>query len=223
MRPSARPFRVAGVGATLAVALLAGSLLAGTMLGRGDHQWAEGATHHGWTTVFTGYGTVGGDQSHITLDPRAADAAGATHGALVVSREQFGDLRTQATITTLAQHRTDRPNPWEVGWFLWHYTDRSAFYAVVVKPTGWEISKQDPAYPGAQRFLASGTTPTFPVGVAHTVVVTQRGATFTVTADGRQLATVTDTERPYRRGAVGLYSEDAKAVFTNLITAGDSI
>ena len=203
--------------------IIAASLLAPVLQRRSDGHWAEGSTHKGWTTVFSGYGTVSEHQSRITLDPRPAGNPTVTHGALVISGERFADVHAQATITTLTQHRAQTPNPWEVGWFVWHYTGRSAFYAVVLKPTGWEISKQDPAYPGAQRFLASGTSPTFPVGTPHTVAVTQRGATFTVTAGGRTLATVTDTERPYLRGAVGLYTEDAKVMFTNLTTTGEPI
>ena len=223
MRSLTRPTRAAVIAAPLVAAIVAATILAPTTQRHGDGHWTEGSTHKGWTTVFSGYGTVSEGQSRITLDPRATSHPTITHGALVVSDERFADLRAQATITTLAQHRAETPNPWEVGWFVWHYTGRSAFYAVVLKPTGWEISKQDPAYPGAQRFLASGTNPTFPVGTAHTVVVTQRGATFTVAAGGRTLATVTDTERPYLGGAVGLYTEDAKVMFTNVITAGDSI
>ncbi|HRC08118.1 MAG TPA: hypothetical protein PLV41_07875 [Miltoncostaeales bacterium] len=217
-----RPAHTAAVRWVLALVLVASIVVLVVTQGP-ERRWMEGTTHDGWTTVFDGYGTVSAEHGRITLDPRATSGPTATHGALVVSTDRFGDLRTQATITTLAQHRAGAPNPWEVGWFVWHYTNRSAFYAVVLKPTGWEISKQDPAYPGAQRFLASGTSPTFAVGGAHSVVVTQRGATFTVSAGGRTLATVTDTERPYLRGAVGLYTEDAKVMFTNLTTTGEPI
>ena len=61
------------------------------------------------------------------------------------------------------------PNPWEVGWLLWcfspdptHPYDPSPtsnsnfrFYALCLKPNGWEVSKQDPSYKGGQRFLKS--------------------------------------------------------------------
>lgn len=63
------------------------------------------------------------------------------------------------------------PNPWEVGWLLWcfspdptHPYDPSPtsnsnfrFYALCLKPNGWEVSKQDPSYKGGQRFLKSNT------------------------------------------------------------------
>lgn len=88
-----------------------------------------------------------------------------------------------ANIVTLAQLRNkdntpptkdnpdSKPNPWEVGWLLWcfspdptHPYDPSPtsnsnfrFYALCLKPNGWEVSKQDPSYKGGQRFLKSNT------------------------------------------------------------------
>ena len=75
------------------------------------------------------------------------------------------------------------------------------------------LSKQDPAYPGDERFLASGTTPLFRVGVPHTVGIVQVGNQITVSADGRLLTKFTDTQRPYLTGAFGIYCEDAQAQF----------
>jgi hypothetical protein len=86
-----------------------------------------------------------------------------------------------ANIVTTAQLRSpdntpptpsnpdSKPNPWEVGWLLWcfspdptHPYDPSPtsnsnfrFYALCLKPNGWEVSKQDPSYKGGQRFLKS--------------------------------------------------------------------
>lgn len=86
-----------------------------------------------------------------------------------------------ANIVTTAQLRSpdnapptednpdSEPNPWEVGWLLWcfspdptHPYDPSPtsnsnfrFYALCLKPNGWEVSKQDPSYRGGQRFLKS--------------------------------------------------------------------
>ena len=88
-----------------------------------------------------------------------------------------------ANIVTVAQLRNkdntpptkdnpdSKPNPWEVGWLMWcfspdptHPYDPSPtsnsnfrFYALCLKPNGWEVSKQDPSYKGGQRFLKSST------------------------------------------------------------------
>ena len=78
-------------------------------------------------------------------------------------------LRNKDNTPPTPNNPTSKPNPWEVGWLLWcfspdptHPYDPSPtsnsnfrFYALTLKPNGWEVSKQDPAYPGGQRFLKS--------------------------------------------------------------------
>lgn len=78
-------------------------------------------------------------------------------------------LRNRDNTPPTPQNPDSKPNPWEVGWLLWcfspdptHPYDPSPtsnsnfrFYAVVLKPNGWEVSKQDPSYKGGQRFLKS--------------------------------------------------------------------
>ena len=171
-----------------------------------------------WTTVHHGYGKVTCSQETIRLSPKAATSSDETHAALATVDDVMVEAGTTQTITatvrTVAQLRTGSdPNPWEVAWLLWSYTDDQHFYAVVLKPNGWEISKEDPDYPGAQRFLASGDAPAYPIGTALEVVVTVTTAddavTMTVSVDGAELATVTDEESPYPSGAVAAYTEDA--------------
>ena len=82
----------------------------------------------------------------------------------------------------------------------------------------WEVSKQDTAYEGAQRFLSSGNTPVYPPGTSHDVAVTidttnPATVSFTITVDGQELGTVTDSESPYRSGAVAAYCEDSDVTF----------
>lgn len=78
-------------------------------------------------------------------------------------------LRNKDNTPPTPNNPDSKPNPWEVGWLLWcfspdptHPYDPSPtsnsnfrFYALTLKPNGWEVSKQDPAYPGGQRFLKS--------------------------------------------------------------------
>lgn len=78
-------------------------------------------------------------------------------------------LRSPDNTPPTPQNPDSRPNPWEVGWLLWcfspdptHPYDPSPtsnsnfrFYALCLKPNGWEVSKQDPSYQGGQRFLKS--------------------------------------------------------------------
>lgn len=78
-------------------------------------------------------------------------------------------LRNRDNTPPTKDNPDSKPNPWEVGWLLWcfspdpsHPYDPSPtsnsnfrFYALCLKANGWEVSKQDPAYKGGQRFLKS--------------------------------------------------------------------
>lgn len=174
--------------------------------------------HCPWATVHDGYGSVTCVGDKVRLVPRGAMSPEQTHAALATSeqvRVEAGATTTfTTTLLTSAQlRRGAEPNPWEVAWLLWCYQDDLHFYALVLKPNGWELSKEDPAFPGAQRFLASGQEPQFPVGkeyaVAVTVVTTGARSMMSVKVDGADLVTVSDDQSPYQSGAVAAYAEDA--------------
>jgi hypothetical protein len=184
------------------------------LAGLGTH----GQTPSPWRVVFTGHGQVTGTTQGraILLAPERTTAPGVTHAALVVSAQRYRDFTATVTVRTLRQLRqgtAGAPHPWEVGWVLWHYTSNRSFYALTLEQHGWVLSKQDPAYRGDERFLASGRTPGFLVGRPHQMQITQTGPTITIRADGHLLTRFTDTQRPYLTGSLGLYSEDSKARF----------
>lgn len=181
-------------------------------------EWSDASTHGFWRAVFDGYGRIGvtrDDSKVLSLRPKVSDDASETHAALVVSRGRFADMDMTMRMKTADQLREGRPNPWEVAWSLWHYQDNTHFYYLILKPNGWELGKADPAYPGAQRFLATGSQH-FAVGRWHRVRVRQVGATITVWANGERLSSFTDRQRPYKDGSVGVYNEDAKTFFDDV-------
>jgi 3-keto-disaccharide hydrolase len=147
----------------------------------------------------------------IAISPKAADSAEATHAALLVTRQHYtGAITFGGRVQTVRQLRTGSPpNPWECAWLVWHYQDEHHFYYVAIKPTGWEIGKRDPAYPGGQRFLASGSD-RFAIGAWHDFFISQQGNVITVRLNGVEIASFADDERPYGRGNLGLYTEDAE-------------
>jgi hypothetical protein len=118
-------------------------------------------------------------------------------------------LLLHARVETMAQLRDGAPNPWEVAWVIWQYEDDTRFYYFIPKPNGWELGKRDPSYPGGQRFLASGTTERFPIGRVHDVTIVQDDDRIAVFVDGREIVRTRDVEKPYRRGRIGIYAEDA--------------
>src|SRR5205823_4980362 len=178
--------------------------------------WTDGSVHGAWTSTYNGYGSNGvaldGTQV-LTESPKASTTANETHASLVNTTTSFGDMDATVRVRTVQQLRLPAPNAWEVGWVLWHYTDDVHFYYLALKPNGWELGKEDPAYPGAQRYLATGSSPRFAVGRWHTVRVRQVGSTLTVWGDSLLLAHVIDRQRPYSSGRVGLYTEDAAVHF----------
>ena len=181
--------------------------------------WREGTRHGKWRAAFDGFGhiRIAVDGSNV-LEERPARAArtGETHAALVTSVPKFGDLDLTVRSRTTEQLRAS-PNPWEVAWVLWRFVENRRFYYLILKPNGWELGKADPAYPGAQRFLATGSTPTFAVGPWHTARIRHVGSTVTVWGDGQQLTQFTDHERPYASGVLGLYTEDAEVHFDDIV------
>jgi Ca2+-binding RTX toxin-like protein len=196
-----------------------------------------------WTTPFVGYGFAGirsdGTMAevpppapapsapvaladpvtdrHLVLSPQASTSAGETHAAMVVSQASFANVRFSAGFETLDQLRTgSAPNPWECAWAVFNYTDNTHFYYVAFKPNGWELGKADPAYAGAQRFLATGSSPASAVGTEHSFSIHQDANVISVWLDGVLLTTFTDNERPYLSGKVGFYTEDATVAFDNV-------
>jgi hypothetical protein len=181
--------------------------------------WADGTIHGDLYSVFDGYGSVAvrRDGSKVlNLSPKASISPDETHAALVTTVPTFEDFELSARIKTVDQLRPNDPNPWEVGWIVWNYTDNKHFYYLALKPNGWELGKADPGYSGAQRFLATGSDRSFPIGRWNTVGVRQVGNTLSVSANGETLVTFTDQERPYTHGSIGFYTEDARVNVDNV-------
>jgi hypothetical protein len=185
----------------------------------------DGGSIGPWRVVFGGGGctkivsTTNGNW--LQESPAAATGPAETHSALTTGPTFTAPYTYAVRMKTTRQLRTgSTPNPWEVGWTIWNYTDNAHFYYLALKPNGWELGKRDPAYPGGQRFLATGGTPTFAIGSANNVSVDQRtDGTMVITVNGTRLTSFTDTERPYLAGSIGLYDEDATVRFTNVTVA----
>jgi hypothetical protein len=186
---------------------------------------AEGSTFGPWTVRYTGFGCVtpASDESRsfLAMAPQVAAEPGVTHAALVLGPRHGAQLVLEASVQTVAQLRTGSPaNPWEVTWLVWSFRDDAHFYYFVAKPNGWELGKRDPAYPGGQRFLATGSAPATEIGQWRRVRVEQdRAGHVVVKLDGQVVAEFTDRERPYRDGQVGFYSEDASVRVTDVSLA----
>jgi Domain of Unknown Function (DUF1080) len=183
--------------------------------------YADGSMQGAWQFVFNGYGCSGFVSSNgntmLLEQPMVSTSQDETHAALVLGPAISGDFTLQLSAATSRQLRANgAPNAWETAWVLWHYTDTSHFYYFIAKPNGWELGKGDPAYPGGQRFLATGATPSFPIGSWYRVAIAQAGDTIKVLVDDTAIVTFSDRERLYSSGRLGLYTEDAETYFDNV-------
>jgi 3-keto-disaccharide hydrolase len=182
--------------------------------------WPDDKTYGEWYSLHNGFGLtqveLSGGVRFLTMATRAATTDGETYSSLVRTTRSFGDVDFTLNLLTTGQLRSPAPNPWEVAWVLWRYTDNHHFYSFIVKPNGWELAKEDPAYPGSQRFLASSSVSSFPIGHTYHVRVRQVADTITVWVDGLRLARFTDRERPYRSGSIALYAEDSAVRYSQL-------
>jgi hypothetical protein len=178
--------------------------------------WVDGGTYGAWTDAYNGYGSakITTDGSNVLEQaPKQSTRTSETHGGLALTTRQFnGDVDITVRQRTVQQLRLPTPNPWEVPWLLWNYTDDEHFYSVVLKPNGWEIGQATPQGQGNQRIVATGAKPRFPIGTWHSVRVAKAGQRITVWANGRQLTSFSDPAS-YSGGRIGLYTEDADTRF----------
>ena len=184
--------------------------------------FADGTNFGPWTSAFSGFGCVqvqsDGTQSWLDESPKVSTSSSETHSSLVVGPSFSNPLTFSVSAKTVAQLRQGSdPNYWEVAWVIWHYQDNNHFYYFIAKPNGWELGKEDPAYSGSQRFLASDILPAFPIGSWRNIKIVETAQnTITAYVDNQMITTVTDTERPYTSGRIGLYTEDAHVQFENV-------
>lgn len=174
-----------------------------------------------WSVDSTGFGCVevSGDGAGRWLQARPQPSRpGSTHAVLVTGPRFRAPFSYSVRVNTVEQLRVGaRPNAWETAWLVWGYSDRDHFYYFIAKPGGWELGKRDPGYRGGQRFLDNGRSPAFPVGSWAAITVTQDAEnTISVYSDGRLVTAVTDFERPYAGGRIGLYGEDCLARFADV-------
>lgn len=153
----------------------------------------------------------------VVLSPKAAEDPDATHAAMLITTAIYHEqVSFGGRVQTVRQIRIGSPpNPWECAWLVWSYTDAEHFYYLAIKPAGWELGKRDPAYPGGQRFLASGEGE-FATGVWHSFMIIQDNNRIMIRLNEIDIASYSDTERPYLQGRLGLYSEDAEVLLDDI-------
>ena len=171
-------------------------------------------------TVFNGYGTVGWNSTGtiLTMSPKAATQPGETHAALVISNQTLAQpYQVSYTMKTTKQLRTgSTPNAWEVAWGLFGYKSDGKFKYLTLKPNGLELGES--LLNLAQNFLYTSSNP-FPINTNYNVDMTVANNIVTIKVNGQQYLqyTMSTKDQLNADGKIGFYTEDATAVFSNIV------
>lgn len=182
--------------------------------------YPDGSVFGPWSAVYNGYGTnsVTNVEGHSLMEEYPASSTGTSpaHACLVLGPTFTNPLTYFVSLNTVSQLRQGSPpNPWEVGWVIWDYTDDGHFYYFIAETNGWSLGKQIGT--NQQRFLASGNSPVFTNGTWYNFKIVEDGKnTKTICVNGQVISNFTDTEQPYTSGRVGLYCEGARVWFTDV-------
>lgn len=178
------------------------------------HHWGEAAVVDGQAVLW-----------------EAPPEPGTTESTLLLSRAlDWGDYELELDFVTDEMLRWDEePNAWEVAWVLWRAQDEVSFYYALIKPTGFEFGKKHGASHAAQTFLTTlGDGPILELGRWYHMKVRVQGDRSLIWVDDELLVDCrddahpchegdpSDTE-PYLRGGIGLYQEDARVRFDNVV------
>jgi len=195
-----------------------------------------------WTAAFDGGGCTQVTAGHkLELAPAVATNSGVTHGALVFTNHIQGDPSARRRYLPRCQTEDCPAAPhWLFAESLGsgagsHGTGNMTPAAIVTtfnyfvpKTNGWELGMVvNNGGAQGQIFLATGSSPTFPINTSYDVEIYHSNATQTgpgdqvkVEVNGIPIVTYTGGHgTPFRSGwAMGLYDEDSKVDFTFAIS-----
>ena len=121
-----------------------------------------------WKSVYHGYGANSVarlfDGQALAIRPKESKCRRMkTHAGLISGPHPSwpvdvkGNLTIEASLHTEAQlRRQNAPNPWEVGWLLWDYVDKTHFYYFIPKPERLGAGQSGPRLIPATSALALG-------------------------------------------------------------------
>jgi F5/8 type C domain/Domain of Unknown Function (DUF1080) len=187
-----------------------------------DKKWVVKYTGHG----FAGIVTTEGDGSNYQMYPAVSKSINETHATLVRSKDKFSDFKVVADVMTEEQLRQNSsPNPWEVAWILFRYTDTFHYYWFTLKPNGFELGKKDcnscidPAE--GQIILLTGSLPTLKIGYWSQWTIDAKNNHIMISVDGNRIIDYVDANmsKTLSTGQLVMYTEDAKVSFDNFYLA----
>lgn len=180
--------------------------------------------------VWHGFGLVTFDGRTLAMEPAVSTRPEETHAPLVVVDRDLPTTgyRVSWKARTVRQLRTgSTPNPWEVLWVYFDYSDPNHATYFTLKRNGWELGRRDPTGAGGQLFIATGEWGTTPPDLTkfRVINVERKGDTVTVTVPSIGLIVAHDIPFTYGDGVTAatcrtaLYCEDAAIECTGWATS----
>ena len=174
-----------------------------------------------WQITYTGGGTMqvtkdydNPSNSVMVLEPEFVPEQ--TRAPLLLTTGEYSDFKLSLDVRTDKSLRPN-PNPWEVAWVIWRYVDETHFYYFTLKPNGTECGKYDGGInPIDQLFICSSSFPTTYSGKWDHWDIIVKGDHITILINGKIVQDFDDSSS-FNKGKIGLYNEDAKTSFDNIV------
>lgn len=169
-----------------------------------------------WTVVYNGYGTVRTENGSLMMAPMASTQPSETHAPLIVAgSSSWQNYQLTLKMRTAQQLRTgSTPNQWEVGWVFFRYVNAINFYYLIYKPNGVELGK---VVNDTQIYLETLESPKMVIGNWDNYKIIVNNNNIKVYINGSQVINYTDNSSPYLTGKIGLYNEDAKVYYDDVV------
>ncbi|MDO8428836.1 MAG: DUF1080 domain-containing protein [Candidatus Diapherotrites archaeon] len=167
-----------------------------------------------WHIEFTGYGNIWIDQEILNMKPQIALSPAENHAPLMTSNSSWSNFILDFDQKTIQQLRQNSPpDPWEVAWIMFRYTDLENYYYFIFKTNGVQLAKKQGSL--NEIFLQTPNNPRVQIGQWNHIKVQAQGNHIQVWADNQLVIDYTDSD-PLSAGKIGLYNEESWTQFDNI-------
>ncbi|MGD0329693.1 MAG: DUF1080 domain-containing protein [Nitrososphaeria archaeon] len=175
-----------------------------------------------WTCQYAGYGETGvttvNGKNVFFIEPQAPTSPSVGHAGLVATTLNYANFTANVEVNTASQLRQNSaPNPWEVAWVFFRYTNSENFYYVLFANNDLELGK----YQGNLTQLYCYTTssgPTFTLGDWTDYQISAVGNHIQFWLNGTEVINYVDTTMSPQlaSGAVVMYDESSLTYWANM-------
>lgn len=175
-----------------------------------------------WVLKYLSGGVAESINGVLHMAPAPSTASNITRASELHTTQIFKNFQLDFNARTNKQLRQNStPNPWEVFWIFFRYTDEAPksnhhmyFYLGI---NGFEFGKKDnkPTDPTLEQqiFLKTGSLPKVRLGVTNHFTIIAQGFHYTIKIDGVTVIDMTDpvVNDPAKmtQGLIGMYAEDS--------------